>query len=72
MEQDSAQAAVWYAKAAAQGHMQAQLNLGIAYITDNGVAQDDRKAALWFAKAAVQGMEEVFMHYYSEEGKNFT
>lgn len=35
--------------------MQAQLNLGIAYITGNGVAQDDRKAALWFAKAAVQG-----------------
>lgn len=37
--------------------MQAQLNLGIAYITGVGAEQDDIRAAMWFSYAAVQGSE---------------
>ena len=37
--------------------MQAQLNLGIAYITGVGVERDDASAALWFAQAAGQGSD---------------
>ena len=45
----------WYAKAAAQGHAQAQFNLGIRYECGRGVAQDAALAVEWFAKAAAQG-----------------
>ena len=37
--------------------MQAQLNLGIAFITGVGVPQDDTKAVMWFAQAAGQGSD---------------
>jgi tetratricopeptide (TPR) repeat protein len=56
---DSAEAAAWYAKAAAQGHAEAQFNLGKAYHFGEGVPQDKGKAAEWLAKAAAQGHENA-------------
>ena len=47
-------AAAWYAKAAAQGHANAQHNLGVLYNNDSGVAQDFKASAAFFSKAAAQ------------------
>ena len=49
------QAALWFRKAAEQGHAGAQGVLGSMYGLGEGVAQDHRQAALWFGKAAEQG-----------------
>ena len=53
--QDDAQAVVWYRKAADQGNVTGQLNLGVHYAKGQGVRQDYTQAALWFRKAADQG-----------------
>ena len=45
----------WFRKAADQGHVRAQTNLGVIYATGRGVARDDVEAAKWYAKAAEQG-----------------
>jgi uncharacterized protein len=37
------------------GDASAQFNLGLMYLTAQGVQQDDAAAALWFRKAAEQG-----------------
>lgn len=50
-----ADAAKWYRKAAEQGHMQAQLDLGFAYENGLGVEQYSVEAVKWFRKAAEQG-----------------
>ncbi len=42
-------------QAAARGNAAAELNLGLAYATGNGVSQDDRQAVAWWRKAAEQG-----------------
>lgn len=52
---DPAQAAVWYEKAANQGHASAQYVLGIMYGAGRGVSQDNVKAAEWIQKAAEHG-----------------
>ena len=39
-DKDEKKAVAWWRKAAAQGHAEAQFNLGICYETGNGVAQD--------------------------------
>lgn len=54
-DQDYAQAAEWYRKAAAQSHPLAQFNLGVMYAHGQGVARDDVQSANWFDKAAQQG-----------------
>ena len=46
---------VWYRKAADQGNVTGQLNLGVHYAKGQGVRQDYTQAALWFRKAADQG-----------------
>jgi hypothetical protein len=51
---DEAEAAKWYRKAAEQGHVTAQLNLGILFERGLGVAQDYAEAARWYTKAAEQ------------------
>ena len=53
--QDYVQAAVWYAKAAAQNHALAQVNLGMMFAKGQGMPRDDDQAAAWFRKAADQG-----------------
>lgn len=55
VQQNYAEAAKWYRKAAEQGDAEAQLNLGNAYFTGQGVKQDAAEAAKWYRKAADQG-----------------
>ena len=46
-------------KAAEQGHINAQYNLGCYYRDGQGVAQSFEQVARWFAKAAAQGDNEA-------------
>jgi hypothetical protein len=55
VDQDEAEAAKWFCKAAEQGHSGAQYNLGICYESGQGVDQDVTEAAKWFRKAIEQG-----------------
>ena len=55
MPQDYAQSVHWWRKAAEQGHVDAQSNLGWAYLNGRGVPQDDAQAVHWYRKAAEQG-----------------
>lgn len=55
VEQDYGKAAYWYEKAAKQGNVSAQFNLGVLYDKGQGVEQDYAKAAYWYEKAAEQG-----------------
>ena len=48
-------AAEWYTKAAEQGHVEAQFNIGVLYVNGIGVQLDFAKAGEWFSKAASQG-----------------
>lgn len=48
-------AAVWYLRAAEQGHMLAQHNLGNIHASGTGVAQDDVLAVYWWRQAAQAG-----------------
>ncbi len=61
--QDTKQAVYWYTKAAEQGHVQAQYELGRLYLFsgDNEVPQDYKQAFFWYTKAAEQG--HVFAVY---------
>ena len=45
--------------AAEQGDADAQLNLGVAYATGEGVPQDDAEAVRWFHLAAEQGIDRA-------------
>ena len=49
----------WYAKAAAQGHAEAQNNLAARYATGTGVKQNIATAKYWYAKAAAQGNDSA-------------
>ncbi len=51
---DDAKAFIWYRKAAAQGHAQAQCNIGWMYETGRGVEQNVEQAVVWYQKAAEQ------------------
>jgi TPR repeat protein len=53
--QDYVQAVFWYRKAAGQGHIVAQTNLGLMYEHGQGVAQDYSQAAAWYRKEQSQG-----------------
>jgi hypothetical protein len=53
--QDYAEAILWYRKAAEQGDVLAQLNLGVMYDEGKGVVEDYVEAIRWFRKAAEQG-----------------
>ena len=55
IERDEKQAAVWYQKAAEQGHAEAQFALGLFYEDGRGVARDVQMALSWYRKAANQG-----------------
>jgi TPR repeat protein len=54
--QDYSQAVDWYQKAALQGYVKAQYNLGGMYQRGEGVPLDNRQAVVWFRKAAEQGL----------------
>lgn len=53
--QDYQQAAQWYRKAAEQGSIAGQCNLGFMYANGYGVTKDYQQAAEWYRKAAEQG-----------------
>jgi TPR repeat protein len=50
---DYQKALEWYGKAAAQGYIPAQANLGVLY--ESGVDQNYKMAEFWYLKAAEQG-----------------
>jgi len=50
-----AEAVIWYRRAAEQGHVAAQVNLGFMYADGEGVPQDDVEAVRWYRLAADQG-----------------
>lgn len=55
---DYIKAAELYLKAAEEGHVTAQNNLGVIYSdVESGVVQDQKRAAYWFLKAAEQGLD---------------
>lgn len=56
---DYKQAVKWYTKAAEQGHVQAQVQLGICYKNGLGVNIDHSTAQYWWRKAADQGDENA-------------
>jgi uncharacterized protein len=57
--------------AAAQGGMDPQYNLGVAYEFGEGVTQDYAEAAKWFRKAAAQGHEYALFNLASLYAKGF-
>lgn len=44
---------------AKQGHVEAQTQLGLSYLTGHGLPQDLDRACYWFNEAAKQGFEEA-------------
>lgn len=56
---DDRQAAVWFRRAADQGHAKAQFALGQAYEEGRGVNRDRETALQWYRRAAEQGLPEA-------------
>jgi TPR repeat protein len=52
-------AAVWFQRAADQGHPQAQRNYADMLVTGRGVARNPKRAALYYEKAAIAGIPEA-------------
>jgi len=55
-ERNDALAAQWYERAAEQGHVKAQNNIGMLYEQGRGVEQDASLAVAWYRRAADQGL----------------
>ena len=58
LPKDIARAAVWYRKAATEGHAPAQLNLALILLEGEGIKTDPIEAHKWFLQAAEQGDSE--------------
>lgn len=54
-DEDAAEAARWFRRAAERGHALAQHNLGNAYAAGRGVAVSEAEAVTWWLKAAAVG-----------------
>jgi len=52
---DEVEAVKWWHKAADQGNIDAQFNLGIAYSRGDGVAKNESESIKWYRRAADQG-----------------
>ena len=59
VDQDFTKARECFAKAAEQGHNDAQNKLGVLYELRKGVPQDLTKAREWYKKAAEQGYDRA-------------
>nr|WP_321403391.1 tetratricopeptide repeat protein [uncultured Desulfobacter sp.] len=70
VEQNFAEAAKWWQKAAAQGFADAQYNLGVLYARGDGVPKDLSKAADLWRKAADQGYTQAKTALDGLDGKN--
>ncbi len=55
VEEDRNIAVKWYKKAADQGYVVSQWQLGFCYYTGSGVTKSIKEAIIWFRKAADQG-----------------
>ena len=55
MTNDTAQAAIWYRRAAEQGLAAAQYNLAALYAVGKGVPMSNEEALKWYLAAANQG-----------------
>lgn len=71
-EKNDEKAAHWFHKAAENGSVDAQNNLGIMYLTGQGVEKDLKEAAVWLQKAAESGnaaaQSNLGLMYYYDEG----
>ena len=59
VSQDNEQAAHWFARAAEQGNIRAQYNLGLMYINGLGVAPDFIQGDKWLTIAAAGNYPEA-------------
>ena len=59
IEQDYEQAAMWYQKAAEQGHVRASFYLGVLYQNGKGAEQNYKKATELFMSAAESGYDKA-------------
>ena len=59
---DEAAAASWLQKAAEQGHVIAQFNLGLLYDKGSGVARNHAEAVKWYRKAVEAGLIPAFIN----------
>ena len=62
-KQDLKEAAHWLTKAAEQGNVQAQYDLGALYADGKGVGRDLRKSAEWTRRAADAGLSAAELEY---------
>ena len=58
VRQDYTKAVQWYRKAAEQGNVEAQHNLGAVYVNGQGVHQDHKIAKEWYKKACDNGLQQ--------------
>jgi len=69
---DYAQAVVWYQKAANKGESQAQYELGLVYMSGEGVSKNYNEGVSWLKKAAEQGHAQaqynLSLAYYKGNG----
>jgi uncharacterized protein len=62
--QDWAQAALWYEKAAAAGHVGALAGLGDCFLMTPDKPQDVAQAVFWWEKAATAGFTDAQYNLY--------
>ena len=55
VEKDFKEASKWFKKAAEQGEVNSQVNLGVCYFYGQGVEKDLEESFKWFKEAAKQG-----------------
>jgi len=58
-DQDAAESAKWWRKAAEQDEPKAQVHLGVCYDSGDGVPKDVAEALKWFRKAALQNVPQA-------------
>ena len=63
VRQDYAEAFRWYRKAAEQGNIKAQFNLGAMYANGHGVRRNFHLSKEWFSKACDGGVQEGCNQY---------
>jgi TPR repeat protein len=69
-QQNYAEAADWYFKAADQDHRLAQFNLGQMFAQGQGVTRNDATAVMWFRRAANGGDAGAQFHLADRYGRS--